>query len=146
MPRTSPLASIASKDTTRPQGTVSADSKSWPQGSSLPFFWPPRVHKSAQPLIQPQLKMADSLQKLYEELGNPSQAKLLQAAKKRGIKATAAQVKEIAGKDPTRQVFAKPLCEVSATKALPVASGTIRLKHCLLSWQRSANVMLQSKQ
>ena len=61
--------------------------------------------------------MADSLQKLHEELGFPSQAKLLQAAKKRGIKATAAQAKEIAGKDPTRQVFAKPFKQQGAQAA-----------------------------
>ena len=61
--------------------------------------------------------MDSSLQKLSDELGNPSQAKLLQAARKRGIKSTAAQAKEIAGNDSSRQVFGKPFKQQGAQAA-----------------------------
>ena len=52
--------------------------------------------------------MAEDLKELYDELGAPSAQKLLQAAKRRGIDATAQQAKELSKGDATRQVFGKP--------------------------------------
>ena len=50
----------------------------------------------------------ESLRKLNDELGNPSQQKLLRAAKKRKLNVTAAQVKEVVKEDSTREIFGKP--------------------------------------
>ena len=50
----------------------------------------------------------EALKELNNELGQPSQAKLLQAARKRGLKVTAAQVKEVVQAGSTREIFAKP--------------------------------------
>ena len=49
--------------------------------------------------------MAETLKELHEELGAPSAQKLLAAAKRRGIKATAPEAREIAKGDATRQAF-----------------------------------------
>ena len=49
-----------------------------------------------------------ALRELNEQLGNPSQAKLLAAAKKRKLNVTAAQVKEVVKEDSVRELFGKP--------------------------------------
>ena len=57
----------------------------------------------------------EALKELNEELNNPSEAKLLTAAKKKGLKVTKAQVKEIVKSDSTvREVFAKPQAQRGA--------------------------------
>ena len=47
----------------------------------------------------------EALRELFEELNQPSAQKLLAAAKKRKLNVTAQQAKEVAGAEPTRQVF-----------------------------------------
>ena len=48
----------------------------------------------------------DELKELYDELGQPSQNKLMLAAKKRGLTPSKPQVVEVMGE--VRQLFAKP--------------------------------------
>ena len=50
----------------------------------------------------------ESLRQLNEELGNPSQAKLLAAARKRGLKVSAKDVESVVKADSTREIFAQP--------------------------------------
>ena len=53
----------------------------------------------------------DELRDLNEQLGFPSAAKLLAAAKRKGIDVKAADVKKLAKNDPARQVFGKPFAQ-----------------------------------
>ena len=54
----------------------------------------------------------EALKKLNEDLGAPSAAKLLAAARKKGLQITKADVNEV--KDSVRQLFAKPLPQKGA--------------------------------